>query len=271
MCMHAHTWKCFYLLRNSHPNISNYSWQVQYCLLTMPEHGVCLGITRPSWHENEFANICFSFSGVSSSKKSTGPTWCLPEWWVKSPHWGWLVSDLYLKWFVVLWLFLLHSQIFFLNFFYVIATFTLLQCCSSWSFKKISNYCSSLHRKTHFKGQRTPLWQSSMVDLFYADTVGPVSAFDLTDLVRPAWGTACLWVSLALAASVLKEIRQQSHPLLALPCLQRGFYNVLLIFVGYCWPSKDIPCLLCMRRNAWLQLVFLEPSVKLMPWILFCR
>lgn len=118
MCMHAHTWKCFYLLRNSHPNISNYSWQVHYCLLTMPEHGVCLGITRPSWHENEFANICFSFSGVSSSKKSTRPTWCLPEWWVKSPHQGCLVSDLYLKWFVVLWLFLLHIQIFLYIYFY---------------------------------------------------------------------------------------------------------------------------------------------------------
>lgn len=120
----------------------------------------------------------------------------------------------------------------------------------------------------HILRGRASLWQSSMVDLFCAYTV---SAFDLIDLVRPAWGTGCLCVSLASSASVLKEIRQQSHPLLALPCFQGGFYNVLLIFVGYCWPSKDIPCLLFMRRNAWLQLIFLDPSVKLMPWILFCR
>lgn len=41
--------------------------------------------------------------------------------------------------------------------------------------------------------------------------------------------TCCPWVS--LAASALEEIIQQLHHLLALPCFQRGFYNVLLIFL----------------------------------------
>lgn len=42
--------------------------------------------------------------------------------------------------------------------------------------------------------------------------------------------TGCPRVSLALTTSALLEIRQQPHPLLALPCFQSRFYNVLLIF-----------------------------------------
>lgn len=135
------------------------------CTHTLGSAFTSLGtaISTSAWHEKELVNICFSFLGISSSKK------CLLEWWIKFPSQGWLVSDLYLKCFVSLWLFLLHNSefsekstsVFFDCIFYIAA------CCRSWSCKKFSDDYNSLNNKSkHLLGRELNLgwFSSSMVD-----------------------------------------------------------------------------------------------------------